>query len=256
MYPKLISIYGITVYTYGFFVALGILAGWRVVDKLVKYRSLSSEFINYIITGVIICGLLGARLSYVLLNYTEYISAPFRIIMFWEGGLVFSGGIIGGTVWIIYSAKKWSVNILSVLDVLAPAIALAHAVGRIGCFFAGCCHGKPAGSFPSVTFSNTDSLAYPLGIGLHPTQIYSSVFLFILAGILFVKIKTDKSGQFPIFGLYLLCYGVFRIFIELLRGDYRGELLFGCTPTQWVAFVGIVFGIIMLLRKKTNKNEQ
>ncbi len=250
MYPELFSIWGITVYTYGLFVAAGIITGLHLTLKLVKYRSLQKDFINYLFVGIVIFGFLGARAAYVLIAFEEYAGNLYRIFMFWEGGLVFFGGLIGGVVWVVFSSWRMGLNIWSVCDVFAPGIALGHAIGRIGCFFAGCCYGKPAKI--GIAFTNSESLARPLGVPLHPTQLYSSVFLFILSGILYLKLKSGRSLKSSVFGLYVLCYSIFRIFIEFLRGDFRGELIAGFTPTQWIAFLGVALGVYLIRQTGAN----
>lgn len=190
-------------------------------------------------------GLVGARIAYVLISMPEYLDSPVRIFAFWEGGLVFWGGFIGAGIWVAFSCSKYGFNIWSTADVLAPGIALGHSLGRIGCFFAGCCYGKPTDSVLGIKFTHIDSLARPLGIPLEPTQLYSSAYLFILAGILYLRLKSERSRPYSVFSIYLLSYSTFRILIEFLRGDYRGKVVAGFTPTQWIAFLGVILGAIL-----------
>ncbi|MFH1414759.1 MAG: prolipoprotein diacylglyceryl transferase [Elusimicrobiota bacterium] len=255
MYPEILSFKWVTLHTYGFFVAAGIIAGFQVSLKNARYRSLPAEYINQIFTGIVVCGLAGARAAYVILSFNEYIHTPLRILMFWEGGLVFAGSFIGSALWILYSSHRSGYELWSVVDVLAPGIALGHAVGRIGCFFAGCCYGKPTDLFTGIKFSDPRSLAYPLDVPLHPTQIYSSVFMFILSAVLYLKLKDGKTPNSGVFSLYLTAYGIFRVLIEFLRGDYRGTTLTGLTMTQWLALLCIAAGIYLMKKGvRTGKN--
>jgi phosphatidylglycerol:prolipoprotein diacylglycerol transferase len=253
MYPKLFSIGNITIHTYGLFVAIGFLAGIYLAEKLASYRSLSRDFVSYIVTGCLITGLIGARLVYVLISLEEYSGDILRIFMFWEGGLVFWGGILGGAAWVVYAALKMGYNVWSVGDVLAPGIALGHAIGRIGCFFAGCCYGKPTDLWCGIGFGHPETLAQPIGVQLHPTQLYSSIFLFLLSFILYRKLKSKKSRSASVFALYLIIFGIFRIIIENFRGDYRGLPFIGITPTQWIAIAGIILGIFLIKKSRAYK---
>lgn len=254
MYPKLLSIGNITIYTYGLFVALGVLAGFNMALKLAGYRSLTKNFMNYLMTGGVIAGIIGARIAYILIAFENYTGDILRVFMFWEGGLVFWGGLIGGAVWVMYACSKWSINIGGVSDVLAPALAFGHTIGRIGCFFAGCCYGRQTDSWLGVSFTHPESLAMPLGIALHPTQLYESFLLFILSGVLYVKLKSPKSKPAAVFGVYLLFYGVIRIVVEYFRGDFRGGLMVGITPTQWIAVLGILLGSFLIFKPKRLQN--
>lgn len=248
MFPKLFSVGNITIYTYGLFVAIGLIAGLHLSLKIVRYRSLTKDFINHLFIGIVIFGFIGARMAYVLIAYGEFIDDPYRTFMFWEGGLVFWGGLIGGAVWVTWASLRKGFDVGTVGDILAPGIALGHALGRIGCFFAGCCYGKPTNLCTGVTFTNPESLAYPLNVRLHPTQLYSSLFLFILSGVLYMKIKSPDSKPASVFGLYILSYGIFRILIEFFRGDFRGDLIAGFTPTQWIALIGIGAGMFLFIK--------
>lgn len=261
MYPELFSINSWTLHSYGLLLALGILLGYWVSRNVAKYRvigggiSASKKFINYIFTGTVICAMIGARLAYVALSPGEYISAPYKILFFWEGGLVFFGGLAGGLVWVIYSASKWKVNLWKVADVLSVGLAVGLAIGRIGCFLAGCCYGKPTEIFIGVTFSHPAALC-PTGIPLHPTQLYSSLFMFILAGVLYLKIKKSESHTHAgsVFALYLIGHGLFRVGIEFLRGDFRGGVVVGLTLTQWFAIIMVIVGMWMVFYRNKTKD--
>jgi len=244
MYPELLKIGSVTIYTYGFMLAVGVIIGYYVSLRASKYRNIPKEYINNLIGPMVISGLAGARLFYVVISIDRYISNPLQILMFWQGGLVFWGGIIGGFLWVLYQSHKFGFSLLSTADVLTPGIAAGHAMGRIGCFFAGCCYGRPAVGFPGVVFRDPGALC-PTGIALHPTQLYSAAFLIILSAVLYKILKINTRNGF-IFGAYLAFYGVFRILIEFLRGDYRGPLIIGFTPTQWIAAAALFAGLYIL----------
>ncbi|MFW6134375.1 MAG: prolipoprotein diacylglyceryl transferase [Elusimicrobiota bacterium] len=252
MYPEIFRIGGITIYSYGVMVALGIVLGYILLIKISKYRCISKDFINYLVTGTVIFGIIGARIGYVFISFNQFSDRILSIFMFWQGGLVFWGGFIGGGVWIIYSCIKWNLDILSVGDILAPGVALAHGVGRIGCFLAGCCYGIPTKI--GVSFTHPLSLC-PDSIPRHPTQLYTSFFLLILSGVLYLKVKKKGNKTGAVFGLYLVLYSIFRILIEFLRGDYRGETLLGFTATQWISVAGLILGFYLFLRKSEQERQ-
>ena len=249
MFPVIISLGPFKVYTYGLFVAAGVFAALGLALRIARYRKITPEFINNLFVGMVVCGIAGARALYVIMSFDEYIGTPYRMFMFWEGGLVFFGGFIGGCLWIIYSCRRWNVDLWSTADVLAPALALGHAIGRIGCFFAGCCYGKPSGGWPGICFTHPQTLASPLNIPLHPTQLYSSLYLFALCLFLLNRLRSSRSRISSVFGLYLVSYCSFRILIEFLRADFRGAGLLGLTLTQLTAAAGIIMGMYILKRR-------
>ncbi|MBN2407230.1 MAG: prolipoprotein diacylglyceryl transferase [Elusimicrobia bacterium] len=248
MYPRLFSISGLTIHTYGVFVAIGALLGLHLAIRAARFRSVPANFINQLFAGTLLSGFAGARMGYVVISLKWYLDNPSKIIAVWDGGLVYWGGFIGGALWIVYACRKAGYDILSVADVLSPGLALAHACGRIGCFFAGCCYGKPSAF--GVIFTDPACLAEPLGVRLHPTQLYSALFLFVLAGVLYGRIKKKASPVSSVFGLYLVSYGVFRVFVEFLRADFRGPLFLGLTPTQLISLAGIAAGAAFLVKRK------
>ena len=117
------------------------------------------------------------------------------------------------------------------MDIIALGMPLAHGVARIGCFFAGCCYGKPTSLPWAVTFRHPETLAYPVGVPLHPTQLYSSLGNFL---IFLILLLLNRSGRFPgrLIFFYLLIYGLLRSFVEVFRGDKRGAPLFDFLSTS------------------------
>ncbi|MEA3506031.1 MAG: prolipoprotein diacylglyceryl transferase [Elusimicrobiota bacterium] len=268
MHPILFKVGSFTLYTYGAMVALGLIAGYYLDLAGAKYRGFSREFIGKIIVGAIISGIIGARLFYVIIA-----PGPVNIFKIWEGGLVFSGGLVGGALWMIYAALRYRVSIWSLGDVLAPGLLLGQGIGRIGCFSAGCCYGKVTESAIGVVFSDPHSLAYPLGVPLIPTQLISSLYSVLAACVLFLCLKSEKSategsargategsarGEVSgVFSLFLVLYGSFRIAIEYLRGDFRGPEFAGWTSTQWIAAAAVILGGCMLItRRKSKKSSE
>src|SRR5579864_9007570 len=174
MHPILFQIGPLTLRTYGALIALAFLAAIRMAKWGVRLRGIPEAFLMDLSIILVFGGLIGARLFYVLLNFSYYLEHPLESLKVWEGGLVFYGGfLVASAAGIFYvRTKKYSVGVVA--DCLAPALAVGQAVGRLGCFFAGCCYGKPTSAPWAVTFKDPASLA-PLGVDLHPTQIYESI---------------------------------------------------------------------------------
>ncbi len=251
MCPELFSFNGFTVHSYGFMLAVGILAGYILMVRVATYRGISKDFVGYLLTGCVLWGVIGARLFYVLIAFENFAASPVNIIKIWEGGLVYWGGFIGGAGWLFYATKKMSLNIRIVADLISPALSLGYAFGRIGCFLTGCCYGAKTDSVISIVFKNRASLA-PINEPLIPVQLYASLYSFLLAVFLYQRFKFGKAKPGHVFVLYIFLYSVFRIVIEFFRADYRGPLFSGLTPTQWIAAAGAILSsyYVVILRKK------
>ncbi|MDF1535791.1 MAG: prolipoprotein diacylglyceryl transferase [bacterium] len=263
MNPELFHLGPLTVHTYGMFYALGILAAVGLAEHLHRRDGgtpgIIADMAFPVVTGVF----LGARTLFVLVEHEYYLRHPIEVLMVWKGGLVFYGGFIGGALAFIVTVRIRKLDLWDLADSVAPGIALGHALGRLGCFFAGSCYGRPTDVPWAVTFTDPNSLARDiLGIPVHPTQLYSSAFLFFLSAIL-VIVGRRRRFRGQVFASYVLLYGTFRFFIEFLRGDPRGEAAFaGLTLStgQWISALLVpaaLAGTFYLCRKgKTNSGSR
>ena len=224
MYPILLKIGSMTLYTYGLFLALGFLAAVWFSKRNAAFFGIRSEDISDLFFVILVSAILGARALYVFVNLDAYLSAPLDIFKIWNGGLVFFGGFIAATISALVFLKKRGLPILRLGDILAPGIALGHAIGRFGCFFAGCCYGKACDLPIAVTFNHPHSLA-PLNVALHPTQLYMVASNFVLFFILMV-LQRHKRFNGMVFLSYVMIYSFFRAVIEFFRGDFRGDFFF------------------------------
>ena len=197
----------------------------------------------FLVMGVI-CGFLGAKLLYVIVEFDRFLEAPMQVLG--SEGFVVYGGIITGVLSAVFYCKKKNLVFLEYFDLLAPSIALAQGFGRIGCFLAGCCYGRETQCFLGVTFPE-GSLA-PAGVKLLPTQLISSAGDFlILAVLLLYSRKSRQTGNTG--ALYLLLYGIGRFLVEFLRADDRGAV--GALSTSQFISIGIVLvGILLFLRRR------
>lgn len=160
MFPVLFSIGPLTLHTYGVLLALGAALGLWLLTHLAKKQGLDPDRVMSLSLWLLISGLVGSRLLFVLLEPAQFKSAPWRVLAIWEGGLVFYGGVAAALVVGLILMRRWRLPVLTLLDCAAPALALGQALGRFGCFSAGCCYGRVwEGGWCAVTFSDPLTLA-------------------------------------------------------------------------------------------------
>lgn len=249
MYPILFTVGPITIYTYGLFIALAFLAGISLATLWAKREGIDPEKIIDLSFYLILAAIIGSRSLYVLINFNYYLAHPLAIWQIWEGGLVFYGGLIAAAaVGLIYIKKK-GLHVWQIADIFAPSIALGQVIGRWGCFFAGCCYGKPTDLPWAITFHDPASLA-PLGIPLYPTQLYSSLKDLIILAIL-ILMQKRKSFHGQLFCSYIFFYAVLRFIVEFFRGDPRGFIPGGLISTAQALGVALfILALVMLWRLK------
>ncbi|MDR0676567.1 MAG: prolipoprotein diacylglyceryl transferase [Elusimicrobiota bacterium] len=242
MYPVLLNLGFFKIHTYGLMIAIGfVLSGFLFVKKATKTYNYDSRIIDNLMLWLFIAGIIGGRFFYIILNWSYYSKNLLEIPKIWQGGLVFFGAFIFAFLFLIFFTKIYKkISFLRLADLLAPYLALGHFFGRIGCFFAGCCYGKPTNSHFGVIFKNTNSLA-PLNIKIHPTQLYEAFSNLILFFVLLYFLK-KQSFKGQILSLYLILYSTIRFFIEFLRNDPRGDFLYLSTSqiiSIFLFFIGI-----------------
>ncbi len=254
MYPVLIKIGPITIHTYGFMIAIGFLFALYFAIRNARKEGIGPNIITDLSFYILIAAITGSRLLFILINYSYYISNPLAIFKIWEGGLVFYGGVLLAVPVVLFYAKKHNLKLWLIADIFAPSIAIGHAFGRIGCFFAGCCFGRASETLPwGVVFTNPECLA-PLNVRLHPTQLYESVGEFINFFIL-ILLQKRKSYNGQIFLSYILIYSVLRFIVEIFRGDFaRGFIISGISVSQGISIIMFVIAIsgMLFLRQKKN----
>jgi phosphatidylglycerol:prolipoprotein diacylglycerol transferase len=249
MFPYLPSIFGVQIPLYGVMSALGY--GAAIFYCIKKSGSLGigkeeiTDFLFYIILGA----LLGGKLFYVLFNFDSFAAASFLDKI--RYGFVFFGGFLGALALGALYAKRKNISFLKAADFFCVPLALGHAIGRIGCFCAGCCYGKEAHGFWTVKFTSSQSLVpqHLHGVGLYPTQLMEAGLNFVLFLILlFFYNKKPKAGA--VFALYVMGYSLIRFFIEFFRGDDRGAFIFGLSPSQIIALLlAAALGAVLAWRK-------
>ena len=246
MYPVLFRIGPFAVHTYGVFVAMAFLSAIALALRDARREGEDANKILDLCFYAIVAAIVGSRLLYVLVNWSTFRHDPFEIVRIWHGGLVFYGGFIGALITALWYIRRNGLPLLKTVDIMAPPIAFGQFVGRIGCFFAGCCYGKTCDLPWAVTFTHPESLA-PKGVPLHPTQLYSSLnslFIFLVL----VGLRRIKGFHGQIFWSYVLLYGVTRSILEHFRGDERGMFVEGMLSTsQLIGLTVAVIAIAMMI---------
>jgi len=236
MFPILVSFGPIRIFTYGFLLALAFLAAMYTVGQEAKRRGMDPRKFYDLCFYAIVWAILGSRLLHVLLEWDYFMLKPWEIFALWQGGLAFQGGLVFGVLAVIYLLYRYQLPLWATLDTMSLGVPLGQAIGRLGCFMAGCCYGKECALPWAVTFTHPETLARP-NVPLHPTQLYEAV---LSLGVFLFLLKFRPRQRFPgqIFGIYLLLAGAVRFLVEFWRGDERGPIiLWGMAVTQVIALI-------------------
>jgi phosphatidylglycerol---prolipoprotein diacylglyceryl transferase len=253
MFPKLISIGSFFIPTYGTLVAIGFLLALWVTLRLAKRAQLPSEQITNLAIYCALAGLVGAKLFMVLFDFQTYWNDPRSLFSFstLQAAGVYQGGFLLALVTAILYMRRQGLPGFETCDVFMPGLALGQAIGRLGCFSAGCCWGIESHLPWAVTFKSLqahDLTGVPLDIPLHPTQLYESFADALIFLALYYRIgKTHTAGT--ILGWYLALYSCARFAIEFFRFHEQG-LHFGLSYTQWISLATLAAGIALLIWRR------
>ncbi len=233
---------------------MGMLLGLGVVLRLSKKQNLDPDEMWNLCGLVILAGIVGSKVLYILTDWGYYSQHPGEIfsVSTLQAGGVFSGGLVLALLTAVWYLRKHKISFLRASDVIAPGLALGHAIGRLGCFSAGCCYGKPTGEPWGVVFTNplaNEITGTPLNIRLHPTQLYEFVAELANFAVLY-WLATRKKFEGEIIGLYMVMYGIERYVIEFFRGDPgRGDVWGIMSGTQLISICLVIAGgIIWMIR--------
>ena len=245
------SIFGLEIKFYGLLIALGMVLGVFVACKLAKYRNLKSDDIILLALYVLPLAVIGARLYYVI--FSEHSYTFLEIFEIWNGGMAIYGGVIGGAIGVVLYCVIHKKNFIDVADIAVVALILGQGIGRIGCYFAGCCYG--------IEVTDPAFMWFPLstqinGVWQLSTFFYESICDFIIFFVFLWCFRKKVRTRGVMLSLYLISYGAVRCIIETFRGDslYIGTM----KVSQLLSLILMVVGIILLLviyTKKRKANE-
>jgi phosphatidylglycerol:prolipoprotein diacylglycerol transferase len=250
MHPILFEIGTWPVYSYGVLLAVAYLAALQLA--VVRARRIGIDGSKIMDLGIylIIAALVGAKLMLIAVDFKYFVAQPREMLSLVRAGGVFYGGLIAALFVAVWLVRRYNLALWTTADLFAPGIALGHVIGRFGCLMAGCCYGRPTSVPWAITFTNPAAAANvgtPLGVPLHPTQLYDAgAELAILLLLLFTE-RRGKTFSGRTFWLYVLLYGISRFIIEFFRGDDRGVIL-GVSTSQFVSLIAVPVAVIMLVR--------
>jgi phosphatidylglycerol:prolipoprotein diacylglycerol transferase len=238
MHSILFHIGPLPIYSYGFMLMLAFLAATAIATHLARERGMPPEYVLDLTAYILVAGILGARLLYVMLTWSYFRDHLDHVFRVWEGGLSFHGGLVGGLLAGLLYCRGRGISFLRMGDIVAPGLAIGYSIGRIGCFLNGCCYGSPT-DLPWACRFHDPPITGPLTPPSHPTQIYASIInVGIFALLMLIWRRQKATGQ--VLWSYLLFYAIYRFGIEFLRKGATAQVLAaGLTHSQW-ASIGMV----------------
>jgi phosphatidylglycerol:prolipoprotein diacylglycerol transferase len=240
----------ITIYTYGFLIACGAVSGFIYTAYHAKKQyGIKTETVQTLIILIIVASVVGGKFFIIFENPGRYLSNPAQLLQNFGNGFVFYGSLIFAIPTMLLFFRRHKLPPLGMLDIMAGTTCIVHALGRMGCFMAGCCYGTEHQGFFSVTFTDPQCSAEPLNTPLHPTQLYSAMMIMLIFTIiLFVSRRKQFDGQ--LFMLYLMLYAIGRSVIEVFRGDLdRGFIIEGIlSNSQFISLLVFVGALLVYIR--------
>jgi phosphatidylglycerol:prolipoprotein diacylglycerol transferase len=253
MFPYLFHIGKFSLPTYGALVAVAFLTALWLTSRFAKERGVSSEKVVNLGVYCALVGMLGAKVLMIAMD-PEYRAHPEEIFTreTLQSAGIFYGGFIAALLFAYFYMRRQNMAVLATADLFAPGVAIGHGIGRLGCFAAGCCWGKPTNLPWAVTFTSKDATTgVPLGVPLHPTQLYEALAEGIICLVLIWRLKRGHV-EGSVIGLYLLLYGMVRFAVEFLRIHDGSNPLGGpFVLEQWISLVVAVCGAWLVSRRDT-----
>jgi phosphatidylglycerol:prolipoprotein diacylglycerol transferase len=251
MYPEIFHLSFL--HTYGVLVALAFLTALWLAGRLARQSALNAEEVTNLGIYCALSAIAGAKLMMFVVDFRYYADHPGEIFSLnsLQAGGVFYGGLIAALAVSVWYMRKTHLPAWKTADVFAPAIALGHGIGRLGCFSAGCCWGVECHLPWAVTFHDPaakDLVGVPLGVPLHPTQLYEAFAEFAIFAVLYWRFqKPHKPGA--VISLYLMLYSTARFAVEFFRYHEQGNLLGGPLDTsQWISLALFTLGAAYFVR--------
>jgi phosphatidylglycerol---prolipoprotein diacylglyceryl transferase len=248
MYPVLLHVGPITIYSYGVMMALGFLAAGWVLSKELQRQGKDPNLASTLVLWAAVGGLIGARLLFLVEEWQAFIADPWPFI-FTGAGFTWYGGLIGGVAAVTLCVQRHGLSWLGIMDAVAPAIALGHGIGRIGCHLAGDGDWGPPTTVPwGVVYTHAIvGWNFPPGVRVHPAPLYETIAYVLIFAILWSRRSTPHRVG-ALFWTYLLLSGIARFVLEFVR--VNPPLLFGLSQAQVISVCLIVVSAVMLLMRR------
>lgn len=246
MYPVIIQLGPITIYSFGLMMALAFLAAAYLTGRELDRKGYDAEIASSLVIWAAAGGIAGARLWLVVDDWNGFVADPMGSL-FSGAGFVWYGGLIGGALAVAWAARHYyKIGFLLIADCVAPGLALAHGIGRIGCQLAG---DGDWGTVTTLPWGMAYEKAiigwdYPPGVRVHPTPVYEMLAYFLIAGILW-RWRSTERPEGSLFAWYLILSSIARFSVEFVRINPR--LWLDLSAAQWTAVVLAVAGIGILI---------
>ena len=260
MHPEVFRIGSFFLPTYGLLVAIAFLTALAITARLARRSGLDADAVLNLGIYCALAGIAGAKLMMLLLDVPYYFRNPSQIFSAatLQAGGVFYGGLIAALLVAGWYMRSRKLPLLLTADAFGPGLALGHSIGRVGCFTAGCCWGQPANHPWAVTFHNpraNELVGVPLGIPLHPTQLYEAIAEALIFVFLYRRFgKAHKPGA--IIGWYLVLYSTARFLVEFLRAHDQANPFGGpLSASQWIAAGLIALAVVVWLRTRSSTRQ-
>ncbi len=249
MYPELFSIGPVTIYSYGVLLAASYLLGLWLAMRRARRWGLDPNRVLDLGIYIIIAALVGAKLLLLVVDFDQFSRSTADLLSLARSGGVFYGGLILAVAVGFWYVGRHRLPFWTTCDVFAPGIALGHVTGRLGCMAAGCCYGRPTDVPWAVIFTNplaAANVGTPLGIPLHPTQLYEAGAELLILVLLLGTERRGRRFAGRTFWAYMFLYAVSRFIVEMYRGDPRGEIL-GLSTSQFISLILGPLSLVMLV---------
>jgi phosphatidylglycerol:prolipoprotein diacylglycerol transferase len=256
MHPILFRVGDWPVYSYGVLLALAYLAGMQLAVMRGRRNGLDGAKLMDFGIYIIISALLGAKLMLIAVEFDYFKSQPRELLSLVRAGGVFYGGLIAALLVGLWLVGRYKLPAWKTADMIAPGIAVGHVIGRLGCFMAGCCYGRPTDVPWAVTFTDpiaSANVGTPLNVPLHPTQLYDAGAELVILAFLLATERRGRPFAGRTFWLYMLLYAISRYIVEIYRNDERG-VFFHMPTSQFISILIVPVSLFMLWRLSRAKS--
>lgn len=245
MHPILFKIGPLAVYSWGFLLAVAVIVAIWGIGRLFTREGYDKEKVLDMTLIMVIAGLLGGRLLYILLfEWSNFLAHPLMFFAFRSGGLVWYGAFAGGFLAFLVYIRRNGLKFWKVADMFAPYLALGYAIVRVGCFMWGCCYGKVTTSPLGVVFPFVDNLTR------YPTQLFSSAINLILF-ILLITFYPKRKFTGQVFLFYLIGYSIYRFIIEFFR--FNISLYWGLSMAQYATIGLFIVAVLLYFHRRSQE---
>jgi len=245
MIPEILSIGPLTLHSFGLMMVLTFLAGWKRLEISLEDGGYQGTHAEPMVVYAAIGGVIGARVLFILANFSAFLAAPIEMIIT-GAGFIFYGGFIGGFLAVVFYLRKNSLPFFKMADIVAPALAIGYGVGRIGCQLSGDGDYGKVTDLPWAMSYSLGAVPTAPGVLVHPAPVYESLAAFFICWLLLNRSEAFSWKPGSLFGLYLILMSIERFLVEIIRIEPLVGA--GLTQAQWIAIFISLFGLLLIFR--------